>query len=419
MNEDAPSNDRPACRFCATRLRHTFVNLGTSPLCQRHVTPARFNHAENVYPLHAYVCHECFLVQVPQYVGREEIFDADYGYFSSFSTSWLEHAKKYVDDMTARFALGAQSRVVEVASNDGYLLQYFVEKSIPCLGIEPTANTASAAEKKGVKSLVKFFGQHTASEVRASFGPVDLLLGNNVLAHVPDINDFVAGLKILLADTGVVTMEFPVLSKLVENNYFDTIYHEHFSYLSFTTVERIFAAHGLVLFDVQDLATHGGSIRIFARHMNDNSKPITEHVAVVKQREKTLGHFDLTYYDNFAERVRETKRQILEFLISAKRQGKRIVGYGAPGKGNTLLNYCGIRTDFFDYTVDRSPHKQGNYLPGTRIPILAPQQIDIDKPDYIFILPWNLRTEIIQQMSHIRAWGGRFVVPLPKLEVID
>ncbi len=408
----------PSCRFCGTRLEHTFVDLGTSPLCQRHVTPARFNHAESLYPLHVYVCHECFLVQLPQYVAREEIFDGDYAYFSSFSDTWLKHAQDYTEKMTNRFGLGKQSRVVEVASNDGYLLQYFVQKGIPALGIEPTANTAAAAEKKGVKSLVKFFGKETAREVRRDFGPVDLLLGNNVLAHVPDINDFVGGMKILLADKGVVTMEFPVLSKLIENNYFDTIYHEHFSYLSFTTVERIFAHHGMTLFDVDQLSTHGGSIRIYAKHTEDTSKPISENVHAIKAKEKAAGHFDLQYYADFDQRVRETKRKILSFLIQAKRDGKSVAAYGAPGKGNTLLNYCGIRSDFIDYTVDRNPHKQGNFLPGTRIPILSPDEITRTKPDYLFILVWNLKDEVMKQMNPIRAWGGQFVVPLPELQVL-
>ncbi len=408
----------PTCRFCATSLKHTFVDLGTSPLCQRHVTPGRFNHAESFYPLHAYVCHECFLVQVPQYVQREEIFDGDYAYFSSFSDTWLKHAADYTQKMVTRFGFNEKSRVVEVASNDGYLLQYFVQRGIPCLGIEPTANTAAAAEKRGVKSLVKFFGRETAREVRRDFGPTDLLLGNNVLAHVPDINDFVAGMKILLADKGVVTVEFPVLSKLIENNYFDTIYHEHFSYLSFTTVEKIFAHHGLTLFDVDVLQTHGGSIRIYARHDADTTKPVTENVRAIKQREKAAGHYELSYYADFGEKVRESKRKILSFLIEVKRDGKTVAAYGAPGKGNTLLNYCGVRSDFIDYTVDRNPHKQGNYLPGTRIPILSPDVIQDRKPDYVFILVWNLKDEVMKQLSFVRDWGGQFVVPLPELKVL-
>jgi len=408
-----------ACRACGEGLRHTFVDLGTSPLCQRHVTPARFDDAEPIYPLHVYVCHQCFLVQLPSYVARESIFDAEYGYFSSFSDSWLKHAEAYVAMMIGRFGFGRRSKVVEIASNDGYLLQYFARSGVPVLGIEPTQNTASAALKKGIPTITEFFGRDTAASVLASQGPADLILGNNVLAHVPDINDFVGGLKILLAPGGVVTFEFPQLLHLVAQNYWDTIYHEHFSYLSFTTVEQIFARHGLTLFDVEDLSTHGGSIRIFGRHAEAPSPHVSEQVAAMKAREKAAGHFDLAYYERYGERVRESKREILGFLIDAKRRGKRIAGYGAPGKGNTLLNYCGIRTDFIDFTVDRSPHKQGNFLPGSRIPILAPAAIETHRPDYLFILPWNLKDEIIAQVAGIRAWGGKFVVPLPHVAVID
>ncbi|MGC4033442.1 MAG: class I SAM-dependent methyltransferase [Tepidisphaeraceae bacterium] len=413
------SSHAPGCRFCGTPLTHTFVDLGTSPLCQRHVTPALFDHAESVYPLHAYVCHACFLVQLPQYVARDEIFDGDYAYFSSFSQTMLDHARHYVGMMTDRFGLSAKSRVVEVASNDGYLLQYFVQRGIPCLGIEPTANTAAAAAKKGVNSVNEFFGRETAKKVRDNFGPVDVLLGNNVLAHVPDINDFVGGAKILLADDGVITYEFPVLSKLVENNYFDTIYHEHFSYLSMTVVEKILAHHGLRLFDVEEIANHGGSIRVFACHASNTKHETTSRVAAMRKTEADKGTNDLAYYAAFGEKVRETKRKILDFLIAAKREGKSIAAYGVPGKGNTLLNYCGIRTDFIDYTVDRSPHKQGNFLPGTRIPILSPDEINRTKPDYLFLLVWNLKDEVMKQMAHVRNWGGKFIVPLPEPQILD
>ena len=408
-----------ACRFCSEPLRHTFVDLGTSPLCQRHVTPARFDHAESIYPLHVYVCESCFLVQLPAYVAREEIFDAEYGYFSSFSETWLKHAEAYVQMMIPRFGLGAATRVVELASNDGYLLQYFKRAGVPVLGIEPTENTAAIAIKNGIPSLTKFFGRDTAREVLASDGPASVILGNNVLAHVPDINDFVGGMKILLGPGGVVTMEFPQLLHLIDRSYWDTIYHEHFSYLSFTTVEKIFAAQGLVLFDVDDLPTHGGSIRIYGRHADDATKPVHERVLTMRERERAAGHFDLAYYRTYGERVKESKRAILEFLIEAKRQGKSIAAYGAPGKGNTLLNYCGIRTDLIDYTVDRSPHKQGNFLPGTRLPIYRPEKIRETKPDYLFLLPWNLKDEIVRQMADIRAWGGKFVVPIPTVQVID
>jgi len=407
------------CRACDAPLSHTFVDLGTAPLCQRHVTPARFSHAEATYPQHVFVCTQCFLVQLPQYVNREEIFDDEYAYFSSFSDTWLKHAEDYVEKVIPRFGIGARSSVVEIASNDGYLLQYFKQRGVPCLGVEPTANTAAAAVAKGIPTVVRFFGAQTARDLRRERGPADLILGNNVLAHVPDINDLVAGMKILLGDNGVITMEFPVLSRLIENNYFDTIYHEHFSYLSFTTVRGLFAKHGITLFDVEDLPTHGGSIRIYGRHSTDASRPETANVQRVLQREKELGHFDLAYYDRFSERVKESKRKILDFLIGAKRDGKTVVAYGAPGKGNTLLNYCGIRTDFIDYTVDRSPHKQGNFLPGSRIPILDPSAIDRTRPDYVFILVWNLKDEVISRMGHIRNWGGRFVVPLPEIQVLD
>jgi hypothetical protein len=407
------------CRTCDEPLHHTFVDLGTAPLCQRHITPARFSHAEATYPQHVYVCTNCFLVQLPQYVSREEIFDDEYGYFSSYSESWLKHAESYVEKMIPRLKLTGASQVVEIASNDGYLLQYFKQRGIPCLGVEPAANTAAAAVAKGIPTVVRFFGVESARDLRQEFGPADLILGNNVLAHVPDINDLVAGMKIMLGERGVITMEFPVLSKLIENNYFDTIYHEHFSYLSFTTVRRLFASHGITLYDVEDLPTHGGSIRIHGRHVDDHTKPELESVRQVLEREKAFGHFDLEYYDRFSERVKESKRRILEFMISAKRAGKTIAAYGAPGKGNTLLNYCGIRTDFIDYTVDRSPHKQGNFLPGSRIPIMDPSTIEKTRPDYIFILVWNLKDEVMKQMAHIREWGGQFVVPLPEVQVLD
>jgi hypothetical protein len=319
--------------------------------------------------------------------------------------------------MTRRFGLTKQSKVFELASNDGYLLQYFVERGIPVLGVEPTANTAAAAVAKGIPTLVKFFGVQTAREILAAHGPADLLLGNNVLAHVPKINDFVGGMKVLLAKGGVITMEFPHLVQLMRQNQFDTIYHEHFSYLSFTTVERVFAHHGLVVFDVEELPTHGGSLRIYGRHAEDGAKVVGPRVAALKKREEEFGMTRLETYASFGERVRETKRKLLAFLIEAKRAGKSVVGYGAPGKGNTLLNYCGIRTDFLDYTVDRSPHKQGRFLPGTRIPIFHPDKIGETRPDYVLILPWNLKDEIAKQMAHVRSWGGKFVVPIPEVTV--
>ena len=406
------------CRFCGEELVCTFVDLGTSPLCQRHVTPARFDDPEPVFPLHVYVCHSCFLVQLPASVSREEVFNREYGYFSSYSTTWLRHARDYVQLMIERFGLGPHSRVVEVASNDGYLLQYFRAAGIPVLGIEPTENTAAVAIAKGIETLTEFFGLEMAERLRQSRGPADLIVGNNVLAHVPDIRDFVSGMRTLLAPDGVVTMEFPLLLHLIERGYWDTIYHEHYSYLSFTTVESIFAHCGLTLFDVDELPTHGGSIRIYARHEDDLSKPVHDRVDAMRELEARAGHGDLAYYAGFGERVKESKRSLLEFLIAAKRAGKQIVGYGAPGKGNTLLNYCGVGTDFIDYTVDMSPHKQGNFLPGTRIPIFAPERIRETRPDYVLILCWNLQAEVVEQMGYIGEWGGRFVVPIPEVKVL-
>jgi SAM-dependent methyltransferase len=404
------------CRFCGMRLRHTFVDLGMSPLCQTHISPDQLNHMEPFYPLRAYVCHECFLVQLDEYVAPGDIF-SDYAYFSSYSDSWVEHARLYAETMTQRFRLDAQSRVVEIASNDGYLLQHFVRNGIPVLGVEPAANVAQVAQKKGIPTTVRFFGSETARDITRETGQADLLLGNNVLAHVPDLNDFVAGMKILLKTRGVITMEFPHLYRLMERNQFDTIYHEHFSYFSFFTVEKVFAAHGLVLFDVEELDTHGGSLRIFARHADNDVPPVSARVDALRQREQDGGFTKLETYFAFAEQVKETKRAILEFLIGAKRAGKTVVGYGAPGKGNTLLNYCGIRQDFIDYTVDRSPYKQGKFTPGTRIPILDPDKIRETRPDYLFILPWNLKDEIAGQMSYIREWGGKFVIPIPRVTV--
>jgi 2-polyprenyl-3-methyl-5-hydroxy-6-metoxy-1,4-benzoquinol methylase len=414
--EGISTKNQAGCRFCGTPLEHTFVDLGMSPLCQSFVSANHLNHMEPFYPLNVNVCGKCFLVQLQEYVAPQNIF-SDYLYFASYSDTWLAHVKAYTDKMVQRFPITDKSLVVEIASNDGYLLQYFVEKKIPVLGIEPAANVAAVATQKGIPSLVKFFNRDTARELVAQGQRADLLLGNNVLAHVPDINNFVAGMKILLKPAGVITMEFPHLMRLMEENQFDTIYHEHFSYLSFSTVERIFAAHGLTLFDVEELATHGGSLRIYARHAEDSSKPVGPRVTELRAREQAAGFGKLETYSRFAEQVKETKRKLLEFLIRAKENGKTIVGYGAPGKGNTLLNYCGIRTDFIDYTVDRSPHKQGMFLPGTRIPVFSPDRIRETRPDYLLVLPWNLKDEIMQQNSYIREWGGQFVVPIPEVAV--
>jgi len=404
------------CRFCRHNLAHTFVDLGMSPLCESFLTLDQLNDMEPFYPLRVYVCHSCFLVQLEEYVRPEHIF-SEYAYFSSYSDSWLQHAQSYTDMVVERFKIGSQSQVVELASNDGYLLQYFVRKGIPVLGIEPAGNVAQSAIKKGIPTVVKFFGQTTAQELAAERGKADLLIGNNVLAHVPDLNDFVAGMKILLKPAGIITMEFPHLMRLMEKNQFDTIYHEHFSYLSFATVTEVFLAHGLRIFDVEELSTHGGSLRVYASHTDDMNKPVNHHVKDLKEREAAAGFECLRTYLSFANRVEETKRGLLTFLIQAKQQGKSIVGYGAPGKGNTLLNYCGIRTDFLDYTVDRNPYKHGKYTPGTHIPIFPPDKIVETKPAYIFILPWNLQNEIVQQLAYVREWGGQFVVPIPEVHL--
>jgi C-methyltransferase-like protein/putative zinc binding protein/methyltransferase family protein len=406
------------CRFCGSFLQTTFVDLGMSPLCESFLAGGQLNQMEPFFPLHVWVCDKCFLVQIEEYVSVEHIF-SDYAYFSSYSESWLKHAEKYTAQMVTRFGLNSKSMAVELASNDGYLLQYFVESGIPVLGVEPAANVAEVAVKKGVPTLVKFFGRETARDLAAKGQMADLLLGNNVLAQVPDLNDFVGGMKILLKPHGVITMEFPHLMQLVQHNQFDTIYHEHFSYFSLWTTEKIFEAHGLVLFDVEELPTHGGSLRIYGRHADDNSKPVTERLKQLRFKESVEGVNRLESYSGFSERVKETKRKLLDFLIGARREGKTIAGYGAPGKGNTLLNYCGIRTDFLDYTVDRNPHKHGKFLPGTHIPIFAPDRIRETRPDYLFILPWNLKDEIIQQNAFIREWGGRFVVPIPQVQVFD
>jgi 2-polyprenyl-3-methyl-5-hydroxy-6-metoxy-1,4-benzoquinol methylase len=388
-----------------------------SPLANSYVSPEKANAMEPFYPLHAFVCTQCWLVQLQVYETGERIF-SDYAYFSSFSDSWLAHAKAYTEKMRNRFGLASRSQVIEIASNDGYLLQYFMAAGIPVLGIEPARNVAEEAIRKGIPTVVKFFGEQLARELVAEGKTADLLLGNNVLAHVPGLNDFVKGMKIVLKPTGVITMEFPHLQKLVDECQFDTIYHEHFSYFSFITVEQVFAEHGITLFDVEELPTHGGSLRIYGRHSDDSSKPVGERVIALREREKRLGYAGLELYRSFAQKVMATKRDILEFMIKVKRDGKTVVGYGAPAKGNTLLNYCGVRTDMIDYTVDRSPHKQGHFLPGTRIPIFGPEKIRETKPDYLVILPWNLKDEIMSQMAHIRDWGGRFVVFIPEVKVI-
>ena len=405
-----------ACRFCGAPLEHVFADLGMSPLANSYVAPERANAMEPFFPLRALVCSHCFLVQLEEFETAEAIF-SDYAYFSSYSTTWLEHAESYAQAMIDRFGIGATSHVVELASNDGYLLQYFVARGVPVLGVEPAANVAQAAEAKGVPTEVAFFGVETATRL-ARTRQADLIAANNVLAHVPDLNDFVGGMKVLLAPGGTITVEFPHLQRLIDENQWDTIYHEHFSYFSFLTVRRVFAEHALRLFDVEELPTHGGSLRIYGCHADDPraDEPRADALA---ERERAAGYERLETYTSFGEQVVRDKREILALLIELKAQGARIAGYGAPAKGNTLLNYCGVRGDFIDYTVDRNPHKQGHLLPGTHIPIRAPEALREDKPDIVLILPWNLREEIMEQLAEIREWGGRFAVRAPDLRVLD
>ena len=412
------TNNISRCRFCSTPLRYTFADLGMSPLSNSYLKPDQLQKMEPFYPLQAYVCTHCFLVQLEEFETPENIF-GDYAYFSSYSDSWLEHARRYSHRMIERFGYNENSFIVEIASNDGYLLKNFVERNIPVLGIEPAANVAEEAERKGITSLVQFFGEELAHELSGNGKKADLIIGNNVLAHVPDLNDFVAGMKILLKPEGVITMEFPHLMQLVDNNQFDTIYHEHFSYFSFITVEKVFAHHGLQLFDVDEISTHGGSLRIYAKHTDDTEKTVSGKVEELRHREEDAGYKELGIYSAFTEKVKQTKRNVLDFLITAKNEDKSIAGYGAPAKGNTLLNYCGVRSDFIDYTVDRSPHKQGCYLPGTHIPIYSAEKIAETKPDYLFILPWNLKDEIMEQHKYIREWGGKFVTPIPEVKVYE
>jgi 2-polyprenyl-3-methyl-5-hydroxy-6-metoxy-1,4-benzoquinol methylase len=404
------------CRFCETPLKAVFADLGMSPLANSYLTPDQGNRMEPFYPLRALVCDRCFLVQLEEYESPSSIF-SDYAYFSSYSTSWLAHSERYAAAMVERFGLSPTSHVVEIASNDGYLLQYFKDRDIPVLGIEPAANVAEVAVQKGLPTLVAFFGVETARSL-VSESSADLLIGNNVLAHVPDINDFVGGMKVLLKPGGVLTMEFPHLMRLIDEKQWDTIYHEHFSYLSFTTARRVFVAHGLRLFDVEELPTHGGSLRIFGCHEDDIAKPDTERADELLTREEAAGYSEVETYLDYGTQVAEDKRRILSTLIALKEEGRRIVGYGAPAKGNTLLNYCGIGLDFLEYTVDLNPHKQGHLLPGTHIPIRSPAAISEDRPDVVFILPWNLKDEIVEQLGFINEWGGTFAVRTPELTLL-
>jgi C-methyltransferase C-terminal domain/Putative zinc binding domain/Methyltransferase domain len=406
------------CRFCGGELRHLILDLGMSPLCESYVPEERFDAMEPFYPLRVYLCHDCLLVQLRQYVAPEDIF-TEYAYFSAFSDSWVEHGRIYAERIVDDLGLGSDSLVIEAASNDGYLLQHFVGMGVPVLGIEPAKNIAPAAEARGVPTVTEFLTERLGRELAAQGRQADLLIGNNVLAQVPDLNGFVAGLRALLAPEGVLTLEFPHLVRLIEENQFDTIYHEHFSYFSLLATVRLFAAHGLAVFRVEELPTHGGSLRVYVRHAGSRGSEAEPSVERMLARERALGMEQPSYYLAFSERVKETKRALLEFLIRIRRDGASVAGYGAPGKGNTLLNYCGIRTDLVDYTVDRNPYKQGRWLPGTRIPILHPDAINETKPDYIFILPWNLKSEILRQLDFARRWGARFFTAIPALEVSD
>ena len=405
------------CRFDGLPITQEFADLGFSPASNSFLSKEQLNEAEVYYPLRLYVSHRTFLVQVDEYKKHDEIFSTDYVYFSSYSTSWLAHSKAYVEMMVQRFGYNEQSHVVEIASNDGYLLQYFVQKNIPVLGIEPTAGTASAAKEKGVESWIEFFGISLAQKIKEANKQADLLLGNNVLAHVPDINDFVGGLAIALKENGVVTMEFPHLMQLVQFNQFDTIYHEHFSYLSLITVQQIFAKNGLTIFDVQEIPTHGGSLRIFAKHTNNTTHNITPAVEELLQKEIAAGMDTLEYYTGFQQKVNTVKNNFLSFLLKAKADGKKIAAYGAAAKGNTLLNYCGIKTDLIDFVVDANPHKQHKFLPGSHIPVVAENVLQEAKPDYIIIFPWNIKDEIVEQLKYVRDWGGQFVIAIPELQI--
>lgn len=404
------------CRLCDAHLTETFVDLGMSPLCESYVPAERLDGPETFYPLHVRICPACLLVQLPAYVPGEDIF-SDYAYFSSYSDSWVAHAKRYAEDMVERLGLGAGSLVAEVASNDGYLLQHFVAAGVPVVGVEPAANVAEVARAKGIRTEVEFLGAATGAAVAAAYGQADLVAGNNVYAHVPDIRDFTAGLAALVKPTGLVTLEFPHLLRLIERRQYDTIYHEHYQYLSLLTASRALATGGLTVVDVDELGTHGGSLRVYARPAAAAGEP-SPNVKAVLAAEEEAGLSTLEGHAGFAQAVFDIKRDLVTFLLAARAEGKTVVGYGAPGKGNTLLNHCGIRSDLLAYTVDRSPHKQGWFLPGTHIPIHHPDRIAADRPDYVLVLPWNLRTEISEQLRYVRDWGGRLVFPIPALEVV-
>jgi len=406
------------CRFCNATLTNIFVDLGMSPLSNSFLTADMLKKEEKFYPLRALVCDKCFLVQLPEIESPENIF-SNYAYFSSFSDTWLKHSENYVNAMLERFRFDSNSLVVEIASNDGYLLQYFKKKNIPVLGIEPAANVAKVAEQKGIPTMIKFFSENTANELQREDKNADLIIGNNVLAHVPNLNDFVEGMRVLLKSDGIITIEIPHLLKLIQQNQFDTIYHEHFSYFSFLTVQKVFSFHKLTIFDVEELSTHGGSLRIFAKHFENNSLKVSNRVDELLEKEKKFELENIKTYTSFSENVKTSKKEIYEFFNRAKNENKKIVCYGASAKGNTLLNYCGIGTDFVEYAVDLSPYKQGLYLPGTHIPIKKPEKIRETKPDYVLITPWNLKEEIMEQNKNIRDWGGKFVIPIPEVKIFS
>jgi SAM-dependent methyltransferase len=406
------------CRFCGNKLKHTFVDLGSQPVANDLISMAEKDQKEPFFPLHVYVCEKCWLVQIPSIRREHEIFTDHYPYFSSFSSTWLKHSKAYTDMIIKRLNLNTSQLVIELASNDGYLLQYFKEQNIPVLGIEPTSNTAAAAEAKGIPTLVEFFGVDIAEDLTKKGQQADLLIGNNVLAHVPDLNDFVAGMKVLLKPSGVITIEFPHLMQMIARNQFDTIYHEHYSYYSFLAVEKIFAAHGLTLFDVEEIPTHGGSLRIYGKHADNDTWKLSDNVEKLKAKEIEAGLQKIETYEKFGQQVEDTKAKLLAFLKQLKAEGKKIIGYGAAAKGITLTNSCGITTEFLDYTVDANPAKQNHFLPGSRIPIYPPDKIKETKPDYVLILPWNLRQEISTDHSYIKDWNGKFFVAIPTVEVL-
>ncbi|MGI0086674.1 MAG: methyltransferase domain-containing protein [Nitrosotalea sp.] len=405
------------CRFCNAIVNQLFVDLGMSPLANSYLNKDEINQMEPFYPLRTFVCNNCLLVQLEEFETPEHIF-TNYAYFSSYSKMWLKHVEDYVNLVITRFNFNQKSQIVEIASNDGYLLQYFKKKGIPILGVEPAANVAKVAEDRGITTITKFFGTETAKELVRNGKRADLLIATNVMPHVPNLNDFIEGMKILLKPSGIITIQFSAyLLQLILQNEFDTIYHEHFSYFSLYSIQKILSFHGLVIFDVEELPIHGGSLRIYAKHGENNTQSINKSVNDLIEKEKQFGLTNTSTYSNFPKQVNIVKRKIWQFFVDAKNEGKTIVGYGAPAKGNTLLNFCGIGSDFIEYTVDINPHKQGLYLPGTHIPIKSPEEIPQTKPDYLLILAWNLKDEIITQMSHIRSWGGKFVILIPEVQI--